>query len=236
MYIKPTPARADDEILGLIHSGSNFGTARTLIRKALKSSEGKAKLRRRALLDLLVLLEVSANRRKAAIAALAERQTLGFRGLFLAFDASLLKASLLMQTGQYSAAKDEVGPLLKDRRAVRYPSLLNALELYVHDDQSCDRGMQDVLVRCLESVIKRFGIPVQSVISGRNVRELVREAHATFRAANKRHIAVALQALEARSPEARVAAIQTLEAAISDETVKYFRRAAHRIIGRLRGT
>ena len=234
MYIKPTSARADDEILGLIHSGSNFGTARTLIRKALKSSEGKAKLRRRALLDLLVLLEVSANRRKAAIAVLAERQTLGFRGLFLAFDASLLKASLLMQTGQYSAAKDEVGPLLKDRRAVRYPSLLNALELYVHDDQSCDRGMQDVLVRCLESVIKRFGI--QSVISGRNVRELVREAHATFRAANKRHIAVALQALEARSPEARVAAIQTLEAAISDETVKYFRRAAHRIIGRLRGT
>lgn len=227
--------QAYNEILALIHDGSDFRSARQLIRRGLTSAEGRTKSRRRRLLDLLVIVEISTGRRKAAIMALSERQSLGFQSFFCAFDAALLKGSLFAQNGQFDAAREEIAPFVANPSSIRHPSLLSALELYIQDYQTCGPDMEAPLVRGLNSVIKRFGVPIKTVISRESVCALVREAHAKFSAANKRHTAFTLQALEARSPEARAAVVERIEANLSGENVKYFKRAARRLIVRLRG-
>ena len=98
-----------DEVMDLLHKRDDASAARRLVKKALLSaSGGRRKLRHRSLLDLLVIIEISSRRTAAAIEALTERQSLGFTSFATAFDAASLKASLLMDSGKWCAARAEV--------------------------------------------------------------------------------------------------------------------------------
>ena len=186
------------------------------------------------MLDILSLIEISANRPRIALEVLARRRSLRSRDSSRAFDDSLLVARLLMTTGQYFAARTELTDLLSKSKAAGWNGILSALGLYVEAEEQCSVNMQGILARGLAAAIRMYDLPVPMPAEGVDVREAVREAHRVFFAASKSHSGLILQAVEATTADKFAVVIKELEDRIGKEPVGYFQRLQQHMLGQLK--
>jgi hypothetical protein len=150
-----------------------------------------------------------------------------------ALDWSSLTARLLMDTKQWSAAREESIDLHHDAQGKTWSGILDALFAYVRADERCRKAMDASLTKDYEAAIEQFGIRIPSV-QEESVSDSIRQAHDVFRTANKGYDGVFWEAAEATTDEARLAAIGRLEEYMETETTGFFREEASLLLHRLR--
>jgi hypothetical protein len=109
--------------------------ARVLVNRRLSELPKNARRTEGAILDILSLVEISANRPRIALEVLARRRSLRSRDSSRAFDDSLLVARLLMTTEQSCAARAELTELLSKPKAAGWDGILSALGLYLEAEE-----------------------------------------------------------------------------------------------------
>lgn len=227
---KKTKDPLNDQVYDLIGRGK-VRAARHLVKDALASAEGSK--RETLLLELLINVELSDGQIAKALRALDTRRSLGFRSAFESFDAGLLRASLLIKSERFLAARSELTELVINPKSINWPSLLDALDEFVRADEQCRRIMGDYLVRGYEASTSRFGIPATPEVTARGVGPAIKKARELFRQASRAHQRLTIKALTAPCQQARDAIAEEVTESVALESVAYFRELGLELVRQL---
>jgi predicted Zn-dependent protease len=225
--------RLRKKIHPLLQDGRD-GEARKLVRSLLRKHPKSSTPARAQLLDILLEVELWCGHHAQALAALKLRRALGFRTKLQRRNAGEIHAQLLMNTGQWQAARSELTELLSECKDTGCLESIEALASYVKADERCRQEMVAVLGECYAATKQKLGIKWDGEDESADVSESIKKTHALVRASSKRFQELMLGVHSANTQSSLENISRKLSEHLESEPSGYFREQIQVLMERVK--